>query len=346
VPTDGLLTIDDLDRLSAASFQADDPLAIAAQLVEAAEQERIADPADIGYAYMLASEIHGEADDAATALSLAERAVTAYQRWAAAEASAGADLDAEVEVGWPRAYRARMLFQLGREADAMAELTDLRSRLTCDELAPSYLAETLEDIGRAEMAVEWLTGALDELRDSHPEELPEELGNVVYHLAVTRHRIRRDLDLPHDDYDDVADEFLAVDEEASGRWDQELFGQPVLLWWSREELAKVALRWPELAEAYGATDFDESRQRRQAIIDAWTETGQPALSQVLGNADEFASFLAERGLVAGQEALDAYTDHLTEQAGATRLPPGRNEPCWCGSGDKYKKCCLPRGRLQ
>lgn len=20
--------------------------------------------------------------------------------------------------------------------------------------------------------------------------------------------------------------------------------------------------------------------------------------------------------------------------------PGRNEPCWCGSGKKYKKCCM------
>jgi hypothetical protein len=25
-------------------------------------------------------------------------------------------------------------------------------------------------------------------------------------------------------------------------------------------------------------------------------------------------------------------------------PPGRNDPCWCGSRAKYKKCCLPRGR--
>ncbi len=22
-------------------------------------------------------------------------------------------------------------------------------------------------------------------------------------------------------------------------------------------------------------------------------------------------------------------------------PPGRNEPCWCGSGKKYKQCHLP-----
>ncbi|MBI2846660.1 MAG: SEC-C domain-containing protein [Chloroflexi bacterium] len=25
----------------------------------------------------------------------------------------------------------------------------------------------------------------------------------------------------------------------------------------------------------------------------------------------------------------------------TKLP-GRNAPCWCGSGRKFKKCCLPR----
>ncbi len=24
-------------------------------------------------------------------------------------------------------------------------------------------------------------------------------------------------------------------------------------------------------------------------------------------------------------------------------PPGRNDPCWCGSGRKYKKCCAAPG---
>jgi hypothetical protein len=23
------------------------------------------------------------------------------------------------------------------------------------------------------------------------------------------------------------------------------------------------------------------------------------------------------------------------------LTPGRNDPCYCGSGDKYKRCCQP-----
>jgi uncharacterized protein YecA (UPF0149 family) len=28
---------------------------------------------------------------------------------------------------------------------------------------------------------------------------------------------------------------------------------------------------------------------------------------------------------------------------AIAWPPGRNEPCWCGSGRKYKQCCLGKG---
>ena len=29
------------------------------------------------------------------------------------------------------------------------------------------------------------------------------------------------------------------------------------------------------------------------------------------------------------------------EEGPVREKPGRNEPCWCGSGKKYKKCHLP-----
>jgi uncharacterized protein YecA (UPF0149 family) len=30
-----------------------------------------------------------------------------------------------------------------------------------------------------------------------------------------------------------------------------------------------------------------------------------------------------------------------EECGDPAKRPGRNEPCWCGSGMKYKKCHLP-----
>lgn len=33
---------------------------------------------------------------------------------------------------------------------------------------------------------------------------------------------------------------------------------------------------------------------------------------------------------------------LTKQEAEPEKEPGRNDPCSCGSGKKYKKCCLPK----
>ncbi len=42
-----------------------------------------------------------------------------------------------------------------------------------------------------------------------------------------------------------------------------------------------------------------------------------------------------------EEARAAYAAHRMRDGEAIPWPPGRNEPCWCGSGRKYKKCCGP-----
>jgi uncharacterized protein YecA (UPF0149 family) len=42
-----------------------------------------------------------------------------------------------------------------------------------------------------------------------------------------------------------------------------------------------------------------------------------------------------------EEARAAYAAHRMGEGEAIPWPPGRNEPCWCGSGRKYKKCCGP-----
>ena len=40
-----------------------------------------------------------------------------------------------------------------------------------------------------------------------------------------------------------------------------------------------------------------------------------------------------------------YAEELDAQPAAhVSWPPERNGACWCGSGLKYKKCCLPRSR--
>jgi hypothetical protein len=79
VPSLPLLTTDDLDEFGATAFDAGDPLAVAAGLVDAVGQGRVADKANIGYALILAAEITEREEDLDAALVLAERAVEAYR---------------------------------------------------------------------------------------------------------------------------------------------------------------------------------------------------------------------------------------------------------------------------
>ena len=39
------------------------------------------------------------------------------------------------------------------------------------------------------------------------------------------------------------------------------------------------------------------------------------------------------------EARTRAAYEIAMEGGALPWPPGRNDPCWCGSGNKYKKCC-------
>src|SRR5687767_12622647 len=74
-----LLTSADLDEIGSAAFDAGDPRAVAAELVDAVEQGRVAEQADVGYALMLAAEVTLRVGDLDGALVLAERAVRGYQ---------------------------------------------------------------------------------------------------------------------------------------------------------------------------------------------------------------------------------------------------------------------------
>jgi hypothetical protein len=43
-----------------------------------------------------------------------------------------------------------------------------------------------------------------------------------------------------------------------------------------------------------------------------------------------------------KELEDLLDDEPPMMPAPGQKPPGRNEPCICGSGKKYKKCCLHR----
>lgn len=337
LPT-GLLTAHDLDEIGRPSFYADQPLGVAAELVDAAERGLLADKADTGYALILAAEITDRGGELQAAEALAERAVEAYR------------VHGDPDYGYPRAFRAGLLMRLGREDEAMAELTALRPLLSRDDGAVSYISQALEEGGRAEIAEQWLTAALatalqhrQALESLSGAPAYEQAATVAFTLAQHRHRLRRDLDLPHDDQDDLADRLLDALHRAAGNDERDYEGT-ALLFWPRTEFDRLLLRWPVLADAYGR-NWDEHRIALQRGLVLWSESGHTHLALLAGSADGLANYAARGGGdPTDPEVRQGYAQHLGEHPQEILWPPGRNQACWCGSELKYKKCCLPRAR--
>ncbi|MGH4008517.1 MAG: SEC-C metal-binding domain-containing protein [Pseudonocardiaceae bacterium] len=337
MPSTGLLTTGDLDKIGCSSFDVDQPLAVVAELVDAVDQGRVADQADTGYALILAAEITEREGDLQEAQVLAERAVEAYRTQD--------DPD-----GYPRAFHAGLLLRLGREDEAMAELTALRPLLSEDADAVSYISAALEAGGRPEIAEQWLTEALvtapqrlEALESQREQPAQLKVASAAFMLAQCRHRLRRNLDLPHDAHDDLADALQGAMFDALKASNQYYEGT-ALLFWPQPEFDRVLLRWPALAEEYGHT-WDEYRTGVQRNLVLWSESGCPRLALLAGTADELAHYADDNGGdPTDPQVRQGYAQSLEVRPQETAWPPGRNDACWCGSALKYKKCCLPRTR--
>ncbi|MEU8212193.1 SEC-C metal-binding domain-containing protein [Micromonospora sp. NPDC049044] len=324
-----LLTADRIEEIGALGPTSPDPAALVAELVRAVDEGRVADPDDTGYALLVAADILATAGDLADALALATRAIAEQP-----------DEDA-----YARSVRAGLLLRLGRTDEGMAELTALRPLLETNPNA-TYLVDELADAGHPELAVQWLTEALDAIlartrdKQHESEDAQDEAAAMIYGLTQRRHHLREGLGLPHDEYDNLADRLRAASNHALDALDD---GPATLLFWPRAEFDALLLRWPALADSYPASWDEHRAQTERALVDA-SGLGGADLGVVVGSVAGLAAF-AERGGddPTDEETQDEYADSLTGPD-LRAWPPGRNDACWCGSGTKYKKCCLPRSR--
>ena len=68
--------------------------------------------------------------------------------------------------------------------------------------------------------------------------------------------------------------------------------------------------------------------------------GSPTALAAPLRVDELEEFAAERKLDAdSSRARSGLAAELARTGQALLWPPSRNDPCWCGSGRRYKRCC-------
>lgn len=301
------LTEDDLTQLSSEAIGSDDPRPFIDELVAAVEEDRLAEPDLASYALGLAADLAEGLHDGDLALALSERSLAATQ--------GGSDEH------WTRGRHAELLLRFGREDEGMRELHALRPQLTRDEMASVYVTEALTENGRAEIAEEWLSSALTTAaeiveRASGPE--ADEAREIESALAVRRFYVRRELGLPYDEVDRVAEQ---LDDEG-----------PDYIFWPRGAFEQLLQAQPDAAEELGAT-WDEHRAMIERDLQESDPSDRPFVE--VGTPELLTALLTD-------DADDA--DAAPAAGPELEWPPGRNDPCWCGSGAKYKKCCLPRGR--
>jgi SEC-C motif-containing protein len=322
------LTSADLDEVRQSALGAADPLGVAAELADAVDAGLLADKDDAGYALALAAEIAESRSKHEAALRYVERGLAAYE---------GQDGS---RVGAAKALRARILFRVGRGDDAVAELEGLRPLLTRYNDAPAYVSAALAVGGRNRVAEEWLTEAMQSVlaeRDGAEPSSAEDAG-LLFFLLQQRHRVRHALGRSHDAHDNLADRLETRLANANARGAAEPADD--LLFWPRGEFERLLGEWPALAEAYGK-DWDEHRARLERELNRLERAGRTGLHLLIGSVGGLTRHAGSGGDPADPQTRAGYAGQLR---GQISWPPERNAACWCGSGNKYKKCCLPRGR--
>lgn len=110
-----------------------------------------------------------------------------------------------------------------------------------------------------------------------------------------------------------------------------------LSWFPKDEWSKAVALWPELLEHMPEDHVAYSHWVELNLrVASGREFSNPDVAPLAVDAlvEQFGD---EAGEPSSRAAMGAA---LASNGEAINWPPGRNEPCWCGSGSKYKHCCL------
>ena len=113
-----------------------------------------------------------------------------------------------------------------------------------------------------------------------------------------------------------------------------------MAWFPAGEYETAVARWDSLAEDWADVPHAAYCRRMDGHIKWLRAHGVQVQAVAPIVVDEFVKWCEDRG-EDPEEARAGYAADRLRLGGAIDWPPGRNDPCWCGSGEKYKNCCGP-----
>jgi tetratricopeptide (TPR) repeat protein len=313
-----------------------DPAAAAAELAETGGELPVGTPGRAAY-LAAAAETWRRADRLDDALRCAEAAIA----------------DGGPTMTGGHTVLIEVLLARGEHDRALASAKELRALVRTGgaaDTALEHVAELFEEAGLLREAHRWFSLAVAGV---DPDDPHLSIG-PAFTALIGRRRVREALGLPADRLDQTGEwarqRFLTrLDASPAARRagrtpavsDRTTVGGlgPLgVLHWPQGQFERLIDAWPELADDYGG-DADGHRQATEQELRALADQGAH-LMVAPGSVEELIALAADWGVDPGESSTRArYAAELTATGRAVAWPPGRNEPCWCGSGQKYKRCC-------
>jgi tetratricopeptide (TPR) repeat protein len=214
------------------------------------------------------------------------------------------------------------LLKAGDREEGEAAFAKLRAERVGDPQIISTLANARMDSGDAQGALEAYDEALD---------LAKRMGDHAWidQLRGERQYCRFEHGIPPDEDDRLAEQANPAYPKAT---------HYSVAWFPRDQIEAALARWPSLADDLNDPDV-YCRTIEARLQDVRSATGrQPSVAPL--RVEQLVEFAAEHSL---DPDSGAARSQLAAQLGSVGesvpWPPRRNEPCWCGSGRKYKRCC-------
>jgi tetratricopeptide (TPR) repeat protein len=269
-----------------------------------------------------------------------------------------------IEHGWStipdaRSDIAEFHLRAGREDQAAAIWAELKATDPDDVWLYNAAGLSYHEVGEHELAIAWLAEGIElAMRIDDPE-------GIINQLSGVRRQSLRALGRDLDELEQGVDRFLEgwrSEERARRRRLARLteFANSVpvirdtpreddrdrediavsLAWFPAGEYEEAIRRWPSLAEDWADVPHSDYCARLDGNIKWMRSQGMPIRAVAPIIVEDYAAWCAAHD-EDPEEARAAYAAHRMRDGRAIAWPPGRNEPCWCGSGRKYKKCCGP-----
>ena len=264
-----------------------------------------------------------------------------------------------IELGWdsipdPRSDIAEFHLRAGREEQAAAIWAELKASEPDDVWLYNAAGLSYNEVGQHELAVAWLGEGIElAMRTDDPEGIINQLSDV------RRHSLRalgRDLDELQQQVDPFIEQWRRAKGRRPARMSELRNSVSVLrdksraeghqrediaasvAWFPSGEYEQAINRWPSLAEDWADVPHGDYCARFDGNIKWMRSQGVPIRAITPIVVTEYAAWCAEHD-EDPEEARAAYAARRMQDGDAIPWPPGRNEPCWCGSNRKYKKCC-------